>query len=182
MNFAEPISALFPGASGRIVTALARHQRAGGERLTLAELSTASSVVASQLETVLFRLGLLGVLTPRARGEDVRLVTGHLVWRSLEPLLDPRPALLADLRARALRELDPPPPHLTAGGAVADGTATGPSGTLHLSVVAPGDAPATWVAALDGLVARLSTDLGNIVTYSLHTEVDEGPGQVTVLP
>ncbi|MGW1148545.1 hypothetical protein ACWD6I_26720 [Streptomyces sp. NPDC002454] len=179
MNVAEPVSALFPGASGRIVSALARHRRAGGDRLTLAELTRASSVVASQTEAVLFRLGLLGLLAPRARGEDVHLVPGHLVWDALDGLLDLGPALRARVRARALAELDPPPPHLGISGAVADGTATGPSDTLHLTVTAPAPLPEGWVRGVERLAERLAADLGNIVTHAL---VDgPAPGAVPVL-
>ncbi|MFD7547219.1 hypothetical protein ACFV0R_07910 [Streptomyces sp. NPDC059578] len=183
MNVAEPVSALFPGASGRIVTALARHRRADGAHLTLTELARASSVVASQLEAVLFRLGLLGLLHPRARGEDVRIATGHLVWGALDGLLDLGPALRDRVRARALRDLDPAPRYLGISGAVADGTASGPSDTLHLTVTAPAPVPDGWVGALEELVRGLATDLGNIVTYDVTDEPAAGPppGTVTVL-
>ncbi|MGX2995230.1 hypothetical protein JNUCC64_13185 [Streptomyces sp. JNUCC 64] len=183
MNVAEPVSALFPGASGRIVTALARHRRAGGERLALAELTRSSSVVATQLEAVLFRLGLLGLLAPRTRGEDVRLVPGHLVWDALDGLLDLAPALRDRVRDRALRALDPPPPYLAVGGPVADGTATGPSDVLHLTVAVPVPAPDGWTGALEELAGRLAADLGNIVTYEVVPVPPAGPvpGAVTLL-
>ncbi|MFE9659034.1 hypothetical protein [Streptomyces sp. NPDC005955] len=191
MNVAEPVSALFPGASGRIVTALARHRRAGGAHLTLAELARSSSVVASQLEAVLFRLGLLGLLEPRARGEDIRIATGHLVWEALDGLLDLGPALRERVRARALRDLDPAPRYLGISGAVADGTATGPSDTLHLTVTAPASVPDGWVGDLEELVRGLASDLGNIVTYDVTHDVphdgpdgpdaERAPGTVTVL-
>ncbi|GAA2261542.1 hypothetical protein GCM10010232_61250 [Streptomyces amakusaensis] len=188
MNFDSPLTALFPGASGRTVTALSAHREtAGGTALTVPELARDSSVAATQLESVLFRLGLLGMVEPRRRGEDVRVVEGHIVWDAVGQLADLRGRLVDEVRRRAAESLAPPPALLAVRGKVAEGTAAHPADLLEIVAVAPDGAPADWPARLDALAARLSRDLGNLVTVHLAPTAEEaiagpGPGTVVIGP
>ncbi|MFE7558284.1 hypothetical protein [Kitasatospora sp. NPDC057500] len=188
MNFGTPIPALFPGASGRIVTALTAHRAAhAGAPLSPADLARAASVAATQLEATLFRLGLLGLIEPRGRGEDVRPVAGHVVWKALDGLADLRPHVVEEVRERAAADLTPAPARLAVAGPVVDGTATHPADVLELVVVPPSAAPDDWSEQAQRMAARLSRHLGNVVTLRVAaTEAEAarsaGPGAVLVVP
>ncbi|GLF93402.1 hypothetical protein [Streptomyces yaizuensis] len=187
MNFGTPLTALFPGASGRTVTALAAHREtAGGDALGVERLAREASVAATQLETVLFRLGLLGMLMPRRRGEEVRVVEGHLVWDALTRLTDLRGHLVDEVRRRVAESLDPAPARLALFGKVAEGTAAHPADLLEIVAVAPEHAPGDWPTRLDTLARELSRDLGNLVRVHLVADPDEarhraGPDAVVIV-
>ncbi|MBH1938097.1 hypothetical protein I5Q34_28190 [Streptomyces sp. AV19] len=184
MNFGTPIPALFPGASGRIVTALtAHHARHAGAPLPLDHLAREASVAATQLETTLFRLGLLGMLAPRARGEAVRPVAGHIVWKALDGLADLRWRVVEEARERMRTDLSPAPAVLALAGPVADGTATHAAEVLELVLVPPPGAPGDWWERADRAAARLSEALGNVVTVRRAATADEVPADaLAVLP
>ncbi|MHB9849051.1 hypothetical protein ACSYGO_07365 [Streptomyces krungchingensis] len=141
-------------------------------------------MAATQLEAVLFRLGLLGILMPRRRGEDIELVPGHIVWKALTGVADLRWRVLEEVRRRVVA-LEVLPVYLALSGSVADGTAVNPADLLELIVVSPTHAPHDWQDQLDGLVAQLSLDLGNVVTVYLaesKAAASElaGPGSIVV--
>ena len=188
MNFHTPLSALFPGTSGRLLTALVAHHTADAAApLTLDELSKASAVTPTQLEAALFRLGLLGLIAPRRKGEAVRLVAGHVAWAALRQLTDLRDRVVDMVRERAQAHLRPVPDYLALRGAVIDGTASHPADVLELIVVAPTTAPADWQDDVAALVAQLSRDLGNVVVHrsapeSREAEAMGGGTAVRVLP
>ncbi|MFF8959197.1 hypothetical protein [Streptomyces sp. NPDC014894] len=174
MNFSSPLTALFPGASGRTVTALSAHREtAGSAALSVEALARESSVAATQLESVLFRLGLLGMVEPRRRGAEVRVVAGHLVWDAVGQLTDLRGRLADEVRDRAAAELDPAPVHLALLGKVAEGAAAHPADLLEIVAVPPAGAPADWRPRLDAFAERLSRDLGNLVTVHLADTPDD---------
>ncbi|MFI2209939.1 hypothetical protein [Streptomyces sp. NPDC020141] len=174
MNFSSPLTALFPGASGRTVTALSAHREtAGSAALSVEALARESSVAATQLESVLFRLGLLGMVEPRRRGAEVRVVAGHLVWDAVGQLTDLRGRLADEVRDRAAAELDPAPVHLALLGKVAEGTAAHPADLLEIVAVPPAGAPADWRPRLDAFAERLSRDLGNLVAVHLADTPDD---------
>ncbi|MER6976429.1 hypothetical protein [Streptomyces carpinensis] len=176
MNFRTPLSALFPGTSGRLLTALVAHHAADADGpLTLDELSRDSAVTPTQLEPALFRLGLLGLIAPRRKGEPVLLVTGHIAWDALRRLTDLRESVVDMVRERARTHLRPAPDHLAMKGAVVDGTASHPADLLELIVVPPATAPADWHHGLADLVAQLSVDLGNVVVH--HSAHDTGEAE-----
>ncbi|MFF7458632.1 hypothetical protein [Kitasatospora sp. NPDC008115] len=188
MNFLTPIPALFPGASGRLVTALTAHRATGtGAPLSPADLARDASVAATQVEATLFRLGLLGLIEPRGRGEDVRPVAGHVVWKALDGLADLRRHVVEEVRARAAADLTPAPARLDIAGPVADGTATHPADVLELIVVPPPAAPENWSEQAQRMTARLARHLGNVVTLrTAATDADAallaGPGATPVIP
>ncbi|MFJ9705788.1 hypothetical protein [Streptomyces sp. NPDC101234] len=166
MNFLTPLSALFPGTSGRLLTALVAHHTVDATGpLTLDELSKDAAVTPTQLEAALFRLGLLGLIAPRRKGEAVRLVPGHVAWEALRQLTDLRDRVIAMVRERARADLRPVPDYLALKGAVVDGTASHPADVLELIVVAPTTAPADWLDDVATLVVQLSRDLGNVVVH-----------------
>ncbi|QNP68628.1 hypothetical protein IAG44_03505 [Streptomyces roseirectus] len=178
MNFESPLSALFPGTSGRLVGALVGHHVMEPERpLPLVELTRRAAVTGTQAEAALFRLGLLGLLAPRRQGEDVCLVPGHVVWGALRQLADLRGRVAERVRAEVGASLQPPPLHLALSGPVAEGRATSPSDVLELVAVPPPDAPDEWTEAVRALAVRLSRDLGNVV---VHRSVI-GPGETVTL-
>lgn len=179
MNFRTPLSALFPGTSGRLLTALVDHHATGAARpLTLDELSKDAAVTSSQSEAALFRLGLLGLIVPRRKGEVVRLVAGHIVWTALGQLTDLRGRVIDAVREQALGHLHPAPDYLALSGAVIEGTAAHPADVLELIVVPPAIAPADWRNGVAALVTQLSLDLGNVVVHrSAHdAQVAEAMG------
>ncbi|MFF3787658.1 hypothetical protein [Streptomyces sp. NPDC001933] len=188
MNFRTPIPALFPGASGRIVTALTAHQATNTEApLSPTDLARDASVAATQVEATLFRLGLLGLIEPRERGGDVRLVAGHVVWKALDGLTDLRQRVVEEVRERAAADLTPAPARLTIAGPVADGTATHPADVLELIVVPPSAAPENWSEQANRMAARLSRHLGNVVTLrTAATDADAarfaGPEASLIIP
>ncbi|GAA0416691.1 hypothetical protein [Streptomyces luteireticuli] len=183
MNFQTPVSALFPGASGRIISALTARRRESSEApLALAELARGASVAATQLETTLFRLGLLGLIEPRARGEEVRPVPGHIVWEALDALTDLRGRVTTEARRCAALDLTPAPAHLALRGPVADGTAAHPADVLELVVVPPHAAPENWPEQVGRMAARLSRHLGNVVTVCHIPTVAEAVSLVGTTP
>jgi hypothetical protein len=172
MNFRTPLSALFPGTSGRLLTALVAHHTADAEApLTLDALSRDSAVTSTQLEAALFRLGLLGLVAPRRKGEAVRLIAGHVAWAALRQLTDLRDRVVDMVRERARAHLRPVPDYLALKGAVIDGTASHPADVLELIVVAPASAPADWQDDVTALVAQLSLDLGNVVVHRIAPDL-----------
>ncbi|MFJ8028506.1 hypothetical protein [Streptomyces sp. NPDC096311] len=166
MNFGTPLSALFPGTSGRLLTALVDHHSTDATRpLPLDELSKNAAVTSTQLEAALFRLGLLGLIAPRRKGEAVHLVPGHVVWAALHRLTDLRDAVIDRVREETQQRLQPAPDYLALNGAVIEGTATHPADVLELIVVPPPTAQADWHRRLATLVTHLSRDLGNVVVH-----------------
>ncbi|NUP40339.1 MAG: hypothetical protein HOY76_25810 [Streptomyces sp.] len=189
MNFAAPLSALFPGTSGRLLTTLADHHRTDAARpLPLAELSKSAAVTATQLEAALFRLGLLGLVAPRRKGEAVQLVPGHVAWGALRQLADLRGSVIALVREEVRVRLRPAPRYLALTGPVAEGTATHAADVLELVVVPPSAVEADWHDRLTALVADLSRDLGNVVVHRVAGDMTQaeaeamGPNAVLVLP
>lgn len=238
MNFTSPVTALFPGASGRTVAALSAHLEAltaqagatpvetgtsladgavdpndsdgsdgpdgagttdstgtaDGAALSVEELARLASVAATQLESVLFRLGLLGMIVARRRGDDVRVVPGHIAWGAVGQLADLRGRLVDDVRRRVDETLTPAPVYLALTGKVADGTAAHPADLLEIVVVPPyGEGSATlttastastasatpaapaadeWRARLARLADELSRDLGNLVQVHEMADAD----------
>ncbi|MER7923012.1 hypothetical protein ABTY96_07730 [Streptomyces sp. NPDC096057] len=122
-------------------------------------------MTATQLEAALFRLGLLGLIAPRRKGEAVRIVAGHIAWAALRQLTDLQNRVIDMVRERAQAHLHPVPDYLALKGAVVDGTASHPADVLELIVVAPPTAPAHWQDHVAALVAQLSRDLGTGVIH-----------------
>ncbi|MFD7406525.1 hypothetical protein ACFV7R_28480 [Streptomyces sp. NPDC059866] len=188
MNFQKPLSALFPGTSGRLLTALVEHHTADAARtLTLDELSKDAAVTATQLEAALFRLGLLGLIAPRRKGEAVHLVSGHIAWGALHQLRDLRGRVIDAVREQAETHLHPAPDYLALNGAVIEGTASHPADVLELIVVPPATAPADWERGVGALVTKLSRDLGNVVVHrgahdAQEAEAMGGKNAVRLLP
>jgi hypothetical protein len=138
MNFQTPLSALFPGTSGRLLTALVDHHTADADRpLALDDLSKKAAVTPTQLEAALFRLGLLGLIAPRHQGEAISLVPGHIVWAALHRLTDLDDGVIDVVRAEVRARLHPAPDYLALTGAVIEGAATHPADVLELIVVPP---------------------------------------------
>ncbi|MDX3077635.1 hypothetical protein [Streptomyces sp. MI02-7b] len=188
MNFRSPLSALFPGTSGRLLTALVGHRSLDAVRpLPLDELSDTAAVTPAQLETALFRLGLLGLIAPRRSGEAVRLVPGHIAWNALHQLTHLHRRVADTVREQMPAHLHPAPEYLALSGAVVQGTATHPAEVLELIVVRPADGPVDWEDGVAALVARLSRALGNVVVHrsardTREAEAMAGAGAVRVVP
>ncbi|MFJ4845499.1 MULTISPECIES: hypothetical protein [unclassified Streptomyces] len=188
MNFQTPLSALVPGTSGRLLTALVAHHTADANRpLALDELSRVAAVTPAQLETALFRLGLLGLIAPRRGGEAVCLVPGHIAWDALRQLTDLRGRVVDTVRERTRAHLHPAPEYLALSGPVIEGTATHPADVLELIVVPPTAAPADWDDRLAALVTQVSRALGNVVVprrarSTREAEAVGGESTVRILP
>ncbi|MFJ3213714.1 hypothetical protein [Streptomyces flaveolus] len=174
MNFQTPLSALFPGTSGRLLTALVGHHIAQADRpLSLDELSKSAAVTSTQLEAALFRLGLLGLIAPRGKGEAVHLLASHIAWGALRQMVDLRDAVIDMVRREAQTRLRPAPNYLALTGAVIEGTATHPADVWELIVVPPPTAQADWHDDVAALTSHLSRALGNVVVYRIAQEIDE---------
>ncbi|WP_405820513.1 hypothetical protein OG241_33040 [Streptomyces sp. NBC_01390] len=142
MNLGSPLAALFPGTSGRLLTALVGYHSADAVGpLPLDELSKNAAVRSAQLEVALFRLGPLGLVAPRRRGPSH--TSRARPCRLGLPTPADRPARRCHRHGRqACRE--PAPDYLAVNGAVVEGTATRPAGVLELIVVPPPTAQADW--------------------------------------
>ncbi|MFF3559343.1 hypothetical protein ACFYXS_04790 [Streptomyces sp. NPDC002574] len=188
MNFRSPLSALVPGTAGRLLTALVGHHSADASRpLPLDELSGTAAVTTTQLETALFRLGLLGLIAPRRSGEAVRLVPGHIAWGALHQLTHLHSRVADTVREQMRAHLHPAPEYLALSGAVVEGTATHPADVLELIIVRPADGPDDWEDGVAALVTQVSLALGNVVVHrgardTREAEAMGGAGAVRIVP
>lgn len=188
MNFRTPLSALVPGTSGRLLTALVdQHTADPGRPLTPDELSKDAAVTTTQLETALFRLGLLGLIAPRRRGEPVRLVASHIVWGALRQLTDLHSRVVDTVREHVRAHLHPAPEHLALSGAVIEGTATHAADVLELIIVRPTAGPVDWEDGVNVLLTQLSLALGNVVVHRAARDIQEaeamgGESAVRIIP
>ncbi|MFK0159475.1 hypothetical protein ACIQVL_19390 [Streptomyces sp. NPDC090499] len=188
MNFRTPLSSLFPGTSGRLLTALVDHHLADAARpVPLADLSKNAAVAPAQIEAALFRLGLLGLVAPRRNGEAVRIVPGHIAWGALSQLANLRDRVVDAVLEQTRARLYPVPAYLALSGAVVEGTAAHPADVLELIMVPPVGAPPDWDRGVSALVAQLSRDLGNVVVHRIARDTQEaedmgGAHAVCVLP
>jgi hypothetical protein len=155
--------------------------------LTFDELSQGAAVTPTQLESALFRLGLLGLIAPRGKGEAVRLVADRIACAALHQLTDLRSRVIDTVRKQTQAHLHPAPAYLALNGAVLERTASHPADVQELILVAPTTTPADWQDAGAALATQLSHDLGNVVVHrgahdTQEAEAMRGRSAVRVVP
>src|SRR6266496_2429165 len=118
MDFTRPLEALIPGATGRLLGALARVQA----ELPVSTLATVAGVGRTRASAVLKELAELGVISRRQVGPTVlvRLERANAAGQLVARLAGLRIQVIEEMRELA-RDLDPPPLSLTLFGSLARG-------------------------------------------------------------
>ncbi|MFG2422706.1 hypothetical protein ACGFWD_27115 [Streptomyces sp. NPDC048448] len=141
----------------------------------------------TQLEAALFRLGILGLIAPRSRGEAVRLVASHIAWDALHQLTNLHSRIADTVREQVLAHLHPAPDYLALSGAVIEGTASHSADVLELIIVRPTAGPVDWEDGVTALLAQVSCALGNVVVHRAARDTQEaeamgGKSAVRIIP
>src|SRR6266498_2188965 len=131
MDFTRPLEALIPGATGRLLGALARVQA----ELPVSTLATVAGVGRTRASAVLKELAELGVISRRQVGPTVlvRLERANAAGQLVARLAGLRIQVIEEMRELA-RDLDPPPLSLTLFGSLARGNADAASDIDVLAV------------------------------------------------
>lgn len=162
MDFAEPVQALIPGATGRALAVLVQTSMPLSGR-AIAELSGVSPAQAAR---VLQRLVDLGVVESRSAPPAIlySLVTEHVAAEPLR-MLSRLPARLTERLAEEIAEIEPSPACVGAYGSFARHQARADS-DIDLLVVRPPGVDSdddAWAAALETIRASADRLSGNRV-------------------
>ncbi|GAA1609248.1 hypothetical protein GCM10009789_74660 [Kribbella sancticallisti] len=170
MQYSEPISTAFPGLHGRVLSVLARTQRALTGRAVAGLLPTPAS--ASGVQKVLddlVRNGLV-IAEPVGRAKLYTLNREHVATPAIEELAHLRERLLSRLQSEA-ESWEVPAAAVWLFGSAARGQG-GPHSDIDILVVRPdeiADADPLWLAQLETLADHATRWSGNrcdIVEYS----------------
>lgn len=169
MNFDQPLAALFPGAAGRTVDALAKQVASGPlTDIDISDLANSASVTPEQVRKILTRLALLGLVGfPTA--ERVTIVSDHFMWLALHNIAAPQPRVDSFVRSLLIDVAGVKA--IALAGPVAAGTAQSYPDNLIVALVLPcRDHPDV---NLRKLTEDLSRSLGNSCTIVVATSLDE---------
>ena len=166
MDFTRPLEALIPGASGRLLGALARVEA----ELPVSTLASVAGVGRTRASAVLKELAELGVISRRQVGPTVlvRLERANAAGQLVARLGGLRIEVIEEMRALA-GDLDPQPLSLTLFGSLARGDA-GAASDIDILAVRPADGGERWAASLTGFSSRTRALTGNrvqILDYDL---------------
>jgi DNA-binding transcriptional ArsR family regulator len=167
MDFGRPVEALIPGASGRLLGALARVET----ELSVSALATVAGVGRTRASAVLSVLAELGVVTRREVGPTVlvRLERRNAAGNLIAEVADLRNSVISQLRQLALG-LDPPPLSMALFGSLARGDSDGASDIDILAVRPRDDGGDRWAENLTEFSAQARILTGNsiqILDYDL---------------
>lgn len=160
MDFERPVEALIPGASGRLLGALARVEA----ELPVSTLAAVAGVGRTRASSVLAALSDLGVVSRRQVGPTVlvRLERENAAGKLVADLANLRDLVVRQLRELAAR-IDPAPLSLTLFGSFARGEADRASDIDILAVPPSDDGRAGWAASLTDFSSRAQVLTGNAV-------------------
>lgn len=162
MDFEHPIEAVIPGASGRLLTALARVDA----ELPVGRLAQVAGVGRTMASGLVSELAELGIVSRREVGRTVlvRLNRENLVGDLVARLGDIRQSAIEKLRQLAAH-LEPKPLSLLVYGSFARGTA-GPGSDIDVLAIRSADSdPDYWSDALTEFSARATALTGNSVQF-----------------
>ena len=170
MQFSEPISAVFPGLHGRVLSVLARTGRPLTGRAVAGLLSTPAST--SGVQKVLDDLVLNGLVTaePAGRAKLYTLNREHIASPAIEELANLRDRFINRLQAEA-ETWELPAAAVWLYGSASRGQG-GPDSDIDILVVRPdetSDSDPRWLAQLETLADHATRWSGNsceIVEYS----------------
>ena len=166
MDFTRPIEALIPGATGRLLGALARVEA----ELPVSTLATVAGVGRTRASAVLKELAELGVISRRQVGPTVlvRLERANGAGQLVACLAGLRIQVIEEMRELA-RDLDPPPLSLTLFGSLARGNADAAS-DIDILAVRPAGGGERWAVSLTEFSSKAQILAGNqvhILDYDL---------------
>jgi predicted nucleotidyltransferase len=160
MDFRRPVEALIPGATGRLLAALARVDT----ELPISTLATVAAVGRTRASGPVAQLHELGVVDRREIGRTtmVSLARDNAAGQLLDRLGHLRTTVLARLQDLA-GEIEPDPLTVTLFGSFARDEATASSDIDILAVRAPGAGSETWTSTLGSFTTRARRLTGNPV-------------------
>jgi Nucleotidyltransferase domain len=159
MDFERPVEALIPGASGRLLGALARVEA----ELPVSTLAAVAGVGRTRASSVLAALSDLGVVSRRQVGPTVlvRLERGNAAGKLVADLANLRDLVVVQLRELAAG-IDPAPLSLALFGSFARGEADRAS-DIDILAVRPSGSGVGWAASLTDFSSRAQILTGNAV-------------------
>jgi predicted nucleotidyltransferase len=170
MQFSEPISAVFPGLHGRVLSVLARTERPLTGRAVAGLLSTPASTSGVQkVLDDLVRNGLV-VAEPAGRAKLYTLNREHVASPAIEELASLRDRFISRLQSEA-ETWELPAAAVWLFGSASRGQG-GPDSDIDIIVVRPdetSDSDPRWLEQLESLAQHASRWSGNaceIVEYS----------------
>jgi predicted nucleotidyltransferase len=160
MDFGHPIEAVIPGASGRLLAALARVDA----EMPVSRLAQVAGVGRTRASGLISELAELGIVSRREIGRTtlVRLDRENLAGDLVDRLGGIRRSATERLRQLASR-LEPQPLSMLIYGSFARGTAGSASDIDVLAIRSAGTDPDHWSDALTEFSARAKALTGNSV-------------------
>jgi predicted nucleotidyltransferase len=167
VDFTRPLEALIPGASGRLLGALARVEA----ELPVSTLASVAGVGRTRASAVLKELAELGVISRRQVGPTVlvRLERANAAGQLVARMGGLRIQVIEEIRALA-RDLDPQPLSLSLFGSLARGDA-GAASDVDILAVRPAGGGERWAASLTSFSSKTQVLTGNrvqILDYELR--------------
>jgi predicted nucleotidyltransferase len=160
MDFYHPVQSLIPGASGRLLAALAKVDT----ELPVSRLADVAGVGRTRASALLSDLAHLGVVSRRQVGPTtlVRLDRENAAGELIAGLSEIRDRVVERLRDLA-RDINPKPVSLLVFGSFARGTAEASSDIDVLAVRSAAADTDAWAAALTEFSVRAQILTGNAV-------------------
>jgi len=160
MDFAEPIAALIPGATGRVLEVMTQTSR----EMSVRAIARLAGVSAAQASRVLPALAELGIVERQDAPPAVlyRILQDHVAVKALSALARASLAFAEEL-AREIDGMSPPPASVAAFGSFARHEARADS-DIDLLVVRPADLreeDESWRAVVDGIREHAQRLSGN---------------------
>ena len=169
MDFQRPVEAVIPGATGRLLAALARVDT----ELPISTLATVAAVGRTRASGLIAQLHDLGLVDRREIGRTtmVALARDNAAGELLDRLAHLRSVVMDRLRLSAA-EVEPAPLALVVFGSFARGEATSDS-DIDVLAVRPDDAdPEAWTDAIFAFATSARRLTGNPVQI-LEYDLDE---------
>jgi predicted nucleotidyltransferase len=169
MDYRRPVEALIPGATGRILAALARVET----ELPVSTLASIAGVGRTRASGIIGELSDLGIAERREVGRTVlvSLARHSAAGELIDRLAHLGAEVIARLRSLAT-ELEPAPAALLVFGSFARGEADASSDLDVLAVRSPAANPERWAAALS-VFAEQAHDLAGNPVQLLDYDLDD---------
>jgi predicted nucleotidyltransferase len=175
MDYRRPVEALIPGATGRLLAALARVET----ELPVSTLASIAGVGRTRASGIIGDLSDLGIVERREVGRTVlvSLARHSAAGELIDRLAHLGAEVIARLRSLAT-ELEPAPAALLVFGSFARGEADASSDLDVLAVRSPAANPERWAAALSVFAEQAHNLAGNpvqLLDYDLDLRRKAGP-------
>lgn len=169
VDYSRPVEAVIPGATGRLLAALARVEA----EVPVSTLASIAGVGRTRASGIIGELSDLGIVERREIGRTVlvSLARHSAAGELIDRLAHLGSEVISRLRALA-SELDPAPETLLVFGSFARGEADSHSDLDVLAVRSPAADPDKWAAALSVFVAQARELAGSpvqVLDYDLDS-------------